>query len=211
MYLIVGLGNPGSKYTYTRHNIGFLAIDHLCETFQDPENQKKVQVHSVKRMDKKWNSEVSEFTIFNEKVFLLAPQTFMNLSGEALQPFMNFYKIDLSRLLVIHDEVDLPYFRMKFQKNRGPAGHNGLKSVNERLGTQDYARLKLGVGRPTIPGMQVSDWVLQNFSEKEMEQMPEYLNRSTEGVLSFLKNGFEKTMTAFNQKIDTAETDKPEK
>jgi PTH1 family peptidyl-tRNA hydrolase len=206
MFLIAGLGNPGPKYTYTRHNIGFLAIDHLCEILQDPENKRNVDVHSVKKLEKKFKAEVSEFTIYGEKVFLVAPQTFMNLSGEALQPMMHFYKIDMTKLLVIHDEVDLPFYRMKFQKNRGPAGHNGLKDINEKLGTIDYARLKMGVGRPLIPGMQVVDYVLQNFSTSEMDRMPEYLNRATEGVISFIKNGFEKTMTEYNKKAATEDS-----
>jgi len=187
----------------SRHNIGFLSIDHLCETLQDPENAKQVQIHSIKKQEKKFKAEISEFTLYGEKVFAVAPQTFMNLSGESLQPMMAFYKIEMNRLLVIHDEVDLPYYRMKFQKNRGAAGHNGIKSVTEKLSTQDYARLKLGVGRPTIPGMEVVDFVLQNFTENEMERLPEYLNRSSEGILSFVKNGFEKTMTEYNQKSDT--------
>ncbi len=131
MKLIVGLGNPGSKYLFTRHNLGFMLIDALAEdgSFQ-----------------KKHNSFIQKKQIKEQTAFLVKPQTFMNLSGRAVKEIMKFYKISLENLLVIHDDKDQAFGNMKFQKSRGHGGHNGIKNIHEELNTNDYTRLKLGVG-----------------------------------------------------------------
>ncbi|MFN7454171.1 MAG: aminoacyl-tRNA hydrolase [Pseudobdellovibrionaceae bacterium] len=187
MYLIVGLGNPGPKYALTRHNMGFLALDMWARAINAPD----------------WGEEQKAWTLKfkkEEETLLLAkPMTYMNKSGESVIGLMNFYKITADRILVVHDEIDLPFNKMKLQKNRGPGGHNGLKSINQLLGHQDYARLKLGVGRPPHPEMDIADYVLQKFSTDEQNQLPEYLNRAVDAMETFVFEGLQKASTAFNQ------------
>lgn len=190
MYLIVGLGNPGIKYTLTRHNIGFLALDALAKSFDA-----KIEREEHKALTLK-------FKLDGEDVILAKPQTFMNLSGESVVSLMQFYKIEPSKLFVIHDEIDLPFGYMKVQKGRGAGGHNGIKSISELLGHQDYARLRLGVGRPSNPHIPVVDYVLQNFDKTEQEKLVEFLNRSGDAIESFIFNGLDKTASQFNQKPD---------
>jgi len=190
MWMIVGLGNPGSQYSRTRHNIGFLAIEEfarLCRQAAPAKEESKAHVSRFKMAGA------------DEQVLLVEPQTFMNLSGQAVVPLMNYYKIELDHLLVVHDDVDLPPFQMKFQKNRGSGGNNGVKSVSELLGTQDYARLKLGIGRPSIPTMDTADYVLQKFSSAEAPLLQSFLERAAAGIESFVLQGFVKTANVFNQ------------
>jgi len=190
MKLIVGLGNPGAKYALTRHNVGFMALDAFAHGAGASENQWKKE-HKALTFKARMGSEA----------FLLAkPQTFMNLSGESVAPLMKYYDIALEDLLIIHDEVDLPFGKMKFQKKRSPGGNNGIKSTHQHLGTDDYTRLRVGVGRPSNTKMSVADWVLQNFSETEMKWMPELLDLIGDAMESFVHVGFEKSATAFNSK-----------
>ncbi len=188
MKLIVGLGNPGIKYSLNRHNIGFLALDAFAKGAGALENQ--------------WKSEQKAFTlklrIENESFLLVKPQTYMNLSGESVAPLMKYYDVQLNDLLVVHDEVDLPFGKMKFQRKRSPGGNNGIKSIHQMLGTDDYIRLRVGVDRPPNPKMNMADWVLQNFSDEEMKWMPDYLDLIGDAIESFVNVGFEKSATAFN-------------
>lgn len=188
MYMIVGLGNPGDKYKYTRHNVGFLAIDSILTDFDSPpaKVEKKAHVYKVKYQDK--------------QIFFVKPQTFMNLSGESVGELMRYYSIPVENLLVLHDEVDIPYSHLKFHKNRSAGGNNGIKSIIQHLGTQDFARLRIGVGRPSHPGMDMADWVLQVFSKQEMNSMPELLDLCTNAVYTFLTEGFLVAGNKFNNK-----------
>ena len=193
MWLIVGLGNPGNKYRFTRHNIGFLSIEdfvikHHSDTLPAPKSEHKAHTWKIR--------------LGTEEVLIAQPQTYMNLSGESVGALLHYYKIPVEQLLVVHDEVDIPFQRLKFQKNRGAAGHNGIKNITQVLGTQDYCRLKLGVGKPLVAGVPIVDYVLQNFLEDEMKEMAHYLDKATEGVESFITNGFEKTSSTFNQKME---------
>jgi peptidyl-tRNA hydrolase, PTH1 family len=122
----------------------------------------------------------------------------MNLSGESVAPLMKYYDVQLNDLLVVHDEVDLPFGKMKFQRKRSPGGNNGIKSIHQMLGTDDYIRLRVGVDRPPNPKMNMADWVLQNFSDEEMKWMPDYLDLIGDAIESFVNVGFEKSATAFN-------------
>lgn len=188
MYLIVGLGNPGSKYQLTRHNIGFMALDRYFESAGGKavwKEEKKAQVLRAK--------------IESQDVIFVKPQTFMNLSGEAVRPIMDFYKIDLDHILVLHDELDIGYGAIKVQRNRGPGGHNGLKSLNEHLGSQDYTRLKIGVGKPPDARWDIANWVLSNFFEDEAAQLPEFLDTVGDAIESFVLNGYDKTATKFTR------------
>lgn len=186
MFLIVGLGNPGVRYKLTRHNIGFIVIDALAAHL------------GVRVETEKFNAQIGKSRIGEEDVYLVKPQTFMNLSGEAVQPLMAYFKIPLQNLLIIHDEVDLPFMQIKFQKNRGHGGHNGVRNIHEKIGP-DYARLRLGVGRPTIPQMSVSDFVLQNFTPEQESQLGDFIGQASDAVLDFIEDGFAKAQSEYNQ------------
>lgn len=185
-WLVVGLGNPGPKYEKTRHNAGFLCLDRLAGSASFKNEHK---------------AHVARTTIGAEQAFLAKPQTYMNLSGESVQAIMHFYKIELANLIVAHDEVDLPFNQMKVQKNRGPGGHNGLKSINQQLGTQDYYRIKLGVGRPSVP-MDVADFVLQNFSKDEERLLPDFWDRGCQAIETLVLKGYNEAATLFNKKSE---------
>jgi PTH1 family peptidyl-tRNA hydrolase len=190
MYVIVGLGNPGQKYTLTRHNIGFLVVDAIVSA------TRASNTHVVEKSE----HNADTFKIGSD-ILLVKPKTFMNLSGESVQPLLSFYKIPLENLLVIHDEVDIPFTQLRLQKGRGHGGHNGIRNIHEKLGAE-YARLKVGVGRPSIPNMSVADFVLQDFAKTEMATMPEVLQRSCDAVFAFIDDGFERAQNTFNTKND---------
>lgn len=196
MYLIVGLGNPGSKYQLTRHNIGFMALDRYFESAALGAAGKSGG-KAVWKEEKK--AQVLRAKIESEDVIFVKPQTFMNLSGEAVRPIMDFYKIDLDHVLVLHDELDVGYGAIKVQRNRGPGGHNGLKSLNEHLGSQDYTRLKIGVGKPPDARWDIANWVLSNFFEDEAARLPEFLDTVGDAIESFVLNGYDKTATKFTR------------
>lgn len=164
MKLIVGLGNPGEKFNNTRHNVGFLAVDFVLN---DGDGfMQAVQSHEFK-------SEMHALQLGEEKIIFLKPQTYMNDSGQALKVICNFYKLDLSKdLLVVHDEVDLPFGEIRLSKNASAAGHNGIKSIIENLGTQDFQRLRIGVESRASKGeMPTDDFVLQNFSDEDLKTL----------------------------------------
>lgn len=186
MWLVVGLGNPGGEYKLTRHNIGFMAIDYLIQGLGNPpiKNQFKAEVAQTKWHDK--------------QIIFCKPQTYMNLSGESVQPLMGFYKIPLDHLIVIHDDIDQPFGQMKIHKNRGHGGHNGIKSISGLMGSADYIRLKLGVGRPENPQFPVADYVLGKFASVEQSALPDFLNKSGDALESILLDGVQKASTKFN-------------
>jgi PTH1 family peptidyl-tRNA hydrolase len=186
MWLIVGLGNPGKEYALTRHNIGFMAVDYFLKGLGNPpvKNQFKAEIFQSK--------------IGETPVIFCKPQTFMNLSGESVQPLLGFYKIPQENLIVIHDEIDQPFAQMKIQKNRGHGGHNGIRSITGLLGSMDYTRLRLGVGRPENPNIPVADYVLNKFTPEEFQVLPEFLNKAGDAVESILRDGVQKASTKFN-------------
>jgi len=154
MTLFVGLGNPGSQYENTRHNIGFKVIDNLVNDLGARDISKTSFLGKLSRVN---NS------------FFLKPTTFMNLSGNSLQAVKHFFKIDLENIVVIHDDIDLPFGAVRFKKGGGHGGHNGLKSVDEQI-TKEYIRVRVGVGKPEHRS-QVVDYVLHDFSDEEMKDM----------------------------------------
>ena len=188
MVLIIGLGNPGARYLLTRHNLGFMAVHHFLISCGNPPMREKFQ------------SVISQFKLDGNDVMFALPQTYMNLSGVAVKTIMEYFKIEQDKLLVIHDDVDQEFGLIKFQKDRGDGGHKGIRSIHDSLGTQDYARLKLGVGRPQIPEMDVSDYVLQEFSGEEKKSIPAILEKSADAIESFLVDGFEKSINRFNRR-----------
>ena len=185
--MIVGLGNPGPKYQLTRHNVGFLFIDALVEA-----------AGMARRFKNEFKSETLKFNFAGESLVVCKPQTFMNLSGEAVQPLMKFYGANQTDLLVVHDEVDIPFGALRFQTKRGHGGHNGIRDIHRVLGSNEYDRLRLGVDRPSRPGPEVSDWVLGNFSGKEQAEMPSMLERAIRGTETWLRSGLAAAATQFN-------------
>lgn len=184
MLMFVGLGNPGAKYQLNRHNVGFMLMDAIAES----------EGLSFKSEHK---SEVAKLKTASTDILLVKPQTYMNLSGEAVLALQSFYKIPKENLLVAHDEVDLPFSKIRLQYNRGHGGNNGIRNIHKMIGPE-YARLRLGVGRPSIPQMDVGDYVLQNFSNEEMQNMGEFLSRGIEAAFVFAEKGFQKAQNQVN-------------
>ncbi len=184
-FLIVGLGNPGREYRSTRHNVGFIVVDGLCQAFaiRLARLQSKALVGTGS-----WNS---------RKIILAKPQTFMNLSGQPVSSLMRFYKIPPEQLLVIHDDLDLPVGTLRMRPGGGSAGQKGLGSIIAQLGTESFPRLRIGIGRP--PGqMDAADYVLEDFLLAEKELLPQVLSRAVEAVQDFIEFGLEHAMNAFN-------------
>lgn len=187
-FLLIGLGNPGREYKDSRHNIGFMLIDHLAV---------RLDAHGKKLQSKA----IVISTHYEERKIILAkPQTYMNLSGQSVQGLLHFYKVPFENLLVAHDDLDLPFGTIRIRPGGGPGGQRGMASTIEKLGTQDFPRLRLGIGRP--PGrMDPKDYVLQSFSKEDSKLLPEILDRSADAVLTFVTQGLNKTMNQFNGDI----------
>jgi PTH1 family peptidyl-tRNA hydrolase len=184
-YLIVGLGNPGRQYRETRHNIGFAVIDRLCKEIGI--TLSRVQAKALVGMG----------TLEGKKVVVAKPQTFMNLSGQSLGGLVRFYKVPLEQVMVAYDEIDLPLGTLRLRPGGGSAGHRGMASIIQQLGTQEFARLRMGVGRP--PGqMNPADYVLRRFSASEAELVALVLDRATAAVRAFLRDGLDAAMNLYN-------------
>lgn len=191
-YLIAGLGNPGREYRNNRHNIGFMLVDRLAD---------RLGV-SFSRMESKALVTKSEYQ--GRRIVLAKPQTYMNLSGQAVGALAHFYKVPLENILVVYDDVDLPQETLRMRPGGGSAGHKGMKSIIERLGSQEFPRLRLGVGRP--PGhKEAADYVLQDFSKAEAEMLPQILDRAVDAVLVYLTEGLNAAMTQFNGAVESGE------
>ncbi len=199
MFLIVGLGNPGAKYQMNRHNIGFLTCDHwLRSSGSGAADSDYREEHKALTKKFKITSEDGKKT---EEVLLAKPQTYMNKSGESVVQLMNFYKIERSKILVIHDDIDQPFGSMKIHFNRGHGGQNGVRNISELFGAADYARLKLGVGRPDHPGFDIGDYVLGNFPKNELENLGTYLDAACDAAESFIFDGHSIASTKFNKPV----------
>ena len=185
-WLVVGLGNPGAKYLNTRHNIGFMCLDQFSAGIGNP------------RAREEHKALVQRFKMEDRDIIFAKPQTFMNLSGESVRPLMDFYKVPLE-LVVVHDEVDIPFGAIKIQRDRSAGGHNGLKSIHQVLGTQDYMRLRLGVGRSPIPQIDTATHVLQNFNDEEAAKLPEFLNRAGDALETLVLEGMQIAATRFSR------------
>ncbi len=188
MYLIVGLGNPGRQYTGTRHNVGFMMLDYLAETFH------------MNFTDSKWKALVSKGFVWNESVVLLKPETFMNLSGRAVSQAVRFYKLNPADVIVIHDDLDMEFGRIKITAGGGDGGHKGIRSSIEHLGTKDFPRVKIGIGRPASPVLP-EKYVLGKFDVAERETIEEKKSIVLEGLKIMLQQGIGAAMTVINQKV----------
>ena len=188
-YLIIGLGNPGRDYQRNRHNIGFMLADELAERLGT----------KFRRM--KHKALLTSARYKGAKIILAKPQTYMNKSGQAVSTLVRFYKIPLTNLLVAYDDVDLPFETIRLRPSGGSAGQKGMKSIIRQLGSQDFPRLRLGIGRP--PGrMSTPDYVLQDFSQQESDVLPFVLDRAADAALTFISEGIEAAMTKYNQTAD---------
>ena len=192
-FLIVGLGNPGREYRENRHNIGFMLIDRLAVKL----NARFSRLQSKALVATAMNNE--------RKIILAKPQTFMNLSGQSVQGLVRFYKLPLTNLLVAHDDLDLPPGTIRIRPGGGSPGQLGVTSIIERLGAQEFPRLRLGIGRP--PGrMEAPDYVLRDFSDGEMAVISETLNRAADAALTFVTEGLDAAMNKYNgQGIESRE------
>jgi len=185
MKLLVGLGNPGARYEKTRHNIGFMTLDLLAAELGIAITKKQAQ------------SLVGQGRWGSGKVLFAKPQTYMNKSGEAVLEILNFYQDGISDLLIIHDDLDLDFGKLRFKQNGGTGGHNGLKSISHLLNSPDYSRLKIGIGRnPSF--MKVENYVLSEFLPEEKKLLPELLKQALEGLGAWCREGITKAMNGYN-------------
>ena len=183
-YLIIGLGNPGVEYELTRHNIGFLILDQLAD-------QKKIKFEQGR---------YGFWTLLKHKgrsIYLLKPSTFMNLSGRAVNYWMQYLKIGKPNMMVITDDLALPYGKLRMRQKGSAGGHNGLKNIEKLIGGQDYLRLRFGVGDDYSQGRQI-DYVLSPFNQKEMEALISDMDCAIDAVLTFCTQGIENAMNQFN-------------
>ena len=186
MKMVVGLGNPGREYEKTKHNIGFMVIDAMAAK----------EAHTPWRED--FKALITTITIDGEKVLLVKPQTFMNASGESVGPLMRYYKIDASDVYCVYDDMDLPVGKIRIRSNGSAGGHNGIKSIIAETGTQEFDRIKIGIGRPQ-KGMTVVNHVLGKFSEDDYATILLTLDKVETALNHYLKtNDFEDTMRRYN-------------
>jgi PTH1 family peptidyl-tRNA hydrolase len=184
-FLIVGLGNPGREYQKNRHNVGFMLVDILANHF------------GIRFNRYQFKALVTSCDFDDNKIILIKPQTYMNLSGQAVASILRFYRLPLSNLMVANDDLDLPMGNIRIRPSGGSAGQKGIQSIIETLGTEEFPRLRLGIGRP--PGqMDAANYVLQDFSKGDEKIVLEMLSRAGEAVLFFIKNGLNAAMTKFN-------------
>ncbi len=218
MWLVAGLGNPGRKYSLTRHNVGFMAVDSYLNGIGSPPQKKEHK------------SLTYSFAVDGEKILMVKPRTFMNHSGEAIQALCHYYRIDSDHLIVLHDEIEHPFKQIKVQRGRGHGGHNGIRDIHEKLSTNDYYRIRIGVGRPVspkkesdnfvspfsggdhfgdhlnvdlgLPVREVKDYVLSPFSKQEQKNLPDILGRVSDGIEGLIFKGLEKTANLLNSKVE---------
>ena len=185
MYLIIGLGNPEEEYARTRHNMGFDTINKIAEKY------------NIKVNKSKFNSLYGTGTIEGEKVILVKPQTYMNLSGNAVRDFMNFYKIQSEDIIVIYDDLDIEPGIIKIRKKGGPGTHNGMKSVVKMLNSEDFPRVRVGIGMPKIKS-DLINYVIGHIKEEEYNELLKGVDKAESAVAKIIKNGIDKSMNEFN-------------
>jgi peptidyl-tRNA hydrolase, PTH1 family len=185
-FVIAGLGNPGPKYQWTRHNAGFLFLDRLAHLENIP-----ITRNSFSGLAGEWDRK-------DKRLILLKPQTFMNLSGKSVMQVLQFYKLPLSQLIVVHDELDLPFGTVRLKQGGGHGGHNGLRSIMEQLGKGEFTRLRFGIGRPDHGD--TADYVLGNIPPEQMEILSRVLDGGLDMLEMMLDEGLPKAMSMFNNR-----------
>jgi len=189
-FLLVGLGNPGSEYAGTRHNIGFMIADELCRRWHGGD------------MREKWQAAYSSARVEGRKIHIIKPLTYMNRSGTAVSQYFRFYRIKPQNMLVLHDDLDMAVARIKLVKGGGAGGHNGIKSIVEQLGFADFYRLKIGIGRPGMDGVHqgfpVEKYVLGSFGDEQLAAVAGRMDPLTEGIELLLGGDAARSMTLLN-------------
>ena len=185
MYLIIGLGNPEEEYSKTRHNMGFNTIDEIAKKYEIEVNKNKFQGLSGNGI------------IEGQKVILIKPQTYMNLSGNCVKEFVNFYKIEKENILVIYDDMDIEPSQIKIRKQGGAGGHNGMKSIIQNLGTEGFPRVRIGIGRPEHNGDEIN-YVIGAIPEDEIPKLKRGVEIAKDAIIEILKNGIDSAMNKFN-------------
>lgn len=185
MYLIVGLGNPESDYANTRHNMGFHVVNKLAKEYE------------IDMARKKFNSEYGNAIIEGEKVILVKPQTFMNASGEAIVEFVKFYKIELDKVIIIYDDVDIEPGKIRIRKSGSPGSHNGMKSVVHFLNNENFPRIRVGIGKPKDDENMI-EYVIGAIPEEEKKELEDGVEKAKEAIVELLKNGIDASMNQFN-------------
>lgn len=188
MFAVIGLGNPGMQYETTRHNVGFEVIERLAY-----ENQ--IQVNK-----KKHHALIGEGTIAGQRVVLAKPQTYMNLSGQSVIEIMNWYKIDKNHIIIIYDDISLPIGQIRIRNKGSAGGHNGIKNIIAHLNSQEFPRVKVGVGEKP-PGWDLADYVLSRFTKEEIIEMVESIKIASDAVEAIIREGSASAMNKFNQRI----------
>lgn len=187
MLLLVGLGNPGAEYAHNRHNVGFMVAERV-----------RRRIAGAPAFREKFSGEIAKGTIDGTDFVVLRPLTFMNLSGRSVQRAAAFFQVPVGDIIVVHDDLDLPFETVRVKLGGGSGGHNGLKSVTELLGSPEYVRVRLGIGRPRQGSAE--DYVLSDFDAMEAAELDGVLERATEAVMSIAKRGVGRTMNEFNTK-----------
>ncbi|WP_027086713.1 aminoacyl-tRNA hydrolase [Cohnella panacarvi] len=185
MKWIVGLGNPGAEYANTRHNVGFMVIDELARK------------HGSDVSGNKCKARTGEVRILGEKIALIKPMTYMNLSGESVRAFMDYYKVKLEDLIVVYDDLDTEVGRIRLRYQGSAGGHNGIKSIIQHTGTQTFNRIRIGISRPK-PGIVISDYVLSPFAKAEQTDVRRMVEEACEAIEYAVSHTFEQTMAKFN-------------
>lgn len=185
MYLIIGLGNPEEEYSKTRHNMGFNTINNLAKKYNIEINKNKFQ------------GLYETATIEGQKVVLIKPQTYMNLSGNCVKEFVDFYKIENENILVIYDDMDIEPGTIKIRKKGSAGGHNGMKSIIRMLGTEEFSRIRIGIGRPEHNGDEIN-YVIGAIPDEEIPKLDEGTEKAKEAVIEILRNGIDSAMNKFN-------------
>lgn len=185
MKLIVGLGNPGCEYERTRHNIGYMALDSIAHYYKIVLNKNK------------FGGKYGELILNGEKVILLKPEKFMNLSGEVIRDYIKFFKIDINDILIIHDDLDTSIGSIRLRYKGSSGGHNGLKNIELHLGTKEYKRIKIGISNNKL--MDTKDYVLGRFSKEEMEKLNPIIEKMPEIFETFLNKPFDNLMNKYNK------------
>ncbi|MBI4621261.1 MAG: aminoacyl-tRNA hydrolase [Desulfobacterales bacterium] len=186
MKLVVGLGNPGEYYKLTRHNIGFLIVERLA------------QENNIEFSRKKFHSAIGEVSILDQRIILAKPLTYMNLCGEAVKKMLNYFGIDPEALIVVHDDLDMEFGKIKIKEKGGHGGHNGVRSIISILGTNGFLRLKLGIGRP-ITNKTAKDYVLGSFEGEQLDFLPELVQLGEKALVSIITQGAQMAINAFNR------------
>jgi len=188
MYLLAGLGNPGPQYSRTRHNVGFMLLDYLARET------------GVGFVESRWKALTAKTVISGTRVVMLKPETYMNLSGIAVSQAAYFYKVDPGKIIVIHDDLDIELGRIKMVSGGGDGGHKGVRSIIEHLGTADFPRVKIGIGRPAGP-VPPDKYVLANFAPEELAVVNQKMPAVADGIKILLQFGISAAMNTVNQKL----------